>query len=107
MGALEEELLARAQEGRHPTTIAGIEERLAQLGYRLDRSMDCAHVARWMTGPRAGKGYPAISTRIQEIDTGIHFGHVDCRQDERAQELRKLCFEETLFAVVRGSIFEI
>src|SRR6478736_10180612 len=44
------ELSVRATNGLNPLTIKGIEARLNAIGFTLDRSKDCPHVSRWMTG---------------------------------------------------------
>lgn len=64
------ELEHRASLGQHPVSLASIESTLRGLGYRLDRRLDSRHLARWVSGPRAGESYPALHTSIVEIDTG-------------------------------------
>jgi hypothetical protein len=46
-------------------------------------------------------------TGVREIDSGLSFAHVDARRDENFRALQQLRFEGSLFAVVRGTLFEI
>ncbi|HRA49109.1 MAG TPA: hypothetical protein PK819_13645, partial [Thermomicrobiales bacterium] len=59
---LQDELKYRASIGQTPVTLATIEAALMELGYQLDRMLDCRGLARWMSGPRAGKSYPVLTT---------------------------------------------
>lgn len=73
---LANELTARAAEGWHPVPLGEIKRQLRDLGYTLDRRRDCSSTVRIMTGPRAGKTYPGLSTGIKESGTGrsaFHF----------------------------------
>ena len=107
MKAYQHELEARAVDGFRPSTITHIESVLSSIGYKLDRSMDCRHVARYLTGPRAGQTHPCISTGIKEIDTGLSFANYTARRDSNFEKLQSLRFSGELFAVVRGAILEI
>ena len=82
-------------------------ETLRAMGYCMDRTMDCASVATWRTGPGAGESYPCISTGLREIDTGLSAFNVDARRDANFAALQALRFSGELFAIVRGSILEI
>lgn len=104
---LHRELERRRLSGRHPVTVREMNERLAQLGYKLDRSRDCPCNSRYITGPHAGESYPAVTTGVREIDSGLSFAHVDARRDENFEALQKLRLEDSLFAVTRGRILEI
>lgn len=99
------ELAARALEGWSPLTVVQIEERLAGLGYRLDRQMDCRCLARTMTGPRAGTSYPCITTSVRERDTGLSAFNADARRDDNFRRFQTM--RDELFAVVNGAILEI
>ena len=106
--SLEREIANRAARGLRPSTIAYIRDRLAAIGYKMDRSMDCFSNTRHMTGDFAGQSYPAITTDIAELDTGISFAHYkDARRDANFRELQRLRYEGELFAVVRGRILEL
>jgi hypothetical protein len=104
---LERELERRRLRGHAPVTVRAMAARLAELGYRLDRSADCSSRARYVSGPNAGESYPATTTGVREIDSGLSFAHVDARRDENFHALQQLRFEGSLFAVVRGALFEI
>jgi hypothetical protein len=103
---LEKELADRRANGQTPVTLTQMKQILGNLGYRLDRSMDCRHVARYMAGPKAGRSYPAISTGIKEIDTGKSAFHFEARRDDNFKKLQEMRFNESCFAVVHGCILE-
>ena len=105
--ALADELAARAAEGRHPVTLTAIKRQLRDLGYALDRSLDCRGMARIMTGPRAGQSYPSVSTGIKEADTGLSAFNVEARRDANFMALQKLRFEIGLYAILNGAILEL
>lgn len=107
MTQLQNELARRAKAGQFPTSIENIEQQLNALGYGLDRSMDCHSNNRWMTGEHAGESYPAINTRIRELDTGINYGNIEARKDGKSDALGKLIVSGELFAVTKSSIFEL
>lgn len=105
--ALQRELERRRARGYAPVTVAEMKARLAHLGYKLDRTMDCVGTPRYMAGPHAGESYPAIVTGVREIDTNLSFANVDARRDENFEALQQLRFEGSLFAVIRGRLLEI
>jgi len=107
METLNTELSARAADGHKPATLETIGAALRAIGYRLDRSMDCRHIARWMSGPRAGASYPCISTGIKEIDSGRSFAHFESRRDANFHTLQDMRSSGAVFAVTRGHILEI
>jgi hypothetical protein len=107
VSTLERELEARAADGLYPSTIKHISSVLALIGYKLDRSDDCRHTARYMTGPRAGESYPCITTGLTEIDTGARYAHFASRRDANFERLQELRRAGTLFAVVRGAILDL
>lgn len=90
--ALANELAARVDEGWHPVTLDDIERRLRGIGYALDRRLDCRSTARIMTGSRAGKTYPCLSTGIKETDTGRCACHTEARRDANFRTLQQLRF---------------
>lgn len=104
---LAQELAARAAEGWHPVTLSQIKRQLRDLGYALDRDLDCRSMARIMTGPRAGQTYPTLSTGIKEADTGRSAFHVNVRRDTRFRTLQKLRFEVGLYTVLKGAILDL
>lgn len=104
---LKAEIAARTAIGLRPTTLRHIQAELDRLGYRLDRSGDCAGVATWQLGPHAGRSYPCVTARIVEKDTGLSFAHENAKRDAHFETLQSLRFSGELFAVNRGAIFEI
>jgi len=105
--ALANELAARAADGWHPVTLNEIKRQLRGLGYALVRSLDCRSTAQIMTGPRAGKTYPTLSTSIKEADTGRSAFHVEARRDARFRAMQNLRFEVGLYAVLGGAIMDL
>lgn len=99
------ELDHRAKVGQYPLTVRQIEVVLNGLGYTLDRSKDCPHVARWQDG--SGRTYPAISTGINHIKTGLAACDVAAPRDDSFHKLQVLRLAGDLFAVVQGAIFEV
>lgn len=102
---LADEVAYRLTIGGKQVTLETLAEELKAIGYRLDRSMDCKHVARYMTGDRAGKTYPACGLRPVQIDDGIAWCHVDARRDANFNALKAI--RDTLFAVSGGCLMEI
>lgn len=104
---LADELAARAAEGKYPVTLGEIQRQLRDLGYVLDRRFDCRYTAKIMTGPRAGRTCPSISTGIKEADTGRSAFHFEARRDANFRALQKLRSELALFAVLKGAILDL
>lgn len=90
-----------------PSTLSVISERLAALGYELDRALDCRGMARIMTGEHAGLSYPCCTTGIKEADTGLSFANADARRDDNFRALQDLRGSEELYAVTRGAILDL
>lgn len=88
-------------EGLRQVTLATMSAELAQLGYRLDRSMDCASMATNMTGERAGQRYPALALYPKVKDTGLSAWNVDARRDANYKRLQQYRME--VFAIVRNA----
>lgn len=101
-----QELANRKKQGFEPLTLAQLDARLRSIGFTLDRSVDCHHTARWITGEYAGQSYPAISTGIKHIDSGLSFAHVDLPESAKLAELQAMRGTGELFAVVNGAILE-
>lgn len=77
--------------------------RFAELGYTLDRSMDCRASARYL---ESGRSYPCCSTGIKETDTGISAWHYqDARRDDNFKAMQAL--RSKIFAVSRGAVLEV
>lgn len=104
---LQAEVEFRKSQGHEQITLDAVKRRVAELGYRLDRSSDCRGSARYMSGERAGVSYPCLTTGIVEADTGMSFAHVDARRDENFDRLQKLRFSGEEFAVVGGYILDL
>lgn len=102
---LDDELAYRASIGQMPIPVKELEARYNALGYRLDRSMDCRALARYMTGERAGVAYPSCSTGVNESDTGLRAWNRDARRDANFQAMQALR-GSGIFAVSRGFILE-
>ena len=101
---LADEIAWRDRNGYRRLTVAGMEREFLALGYRLDRSMDCRHTARWLTGDRAGQTHPCISTGVKEADTGISAFHVNARRDDNFRAMQQL--RQEVYAIVRGAVLE-
>ena len=106
---LQAELDRRKARGQLPSTVAAITRRLAVLGYKMDRRLDCRSDNRHLTGEHAGQSYPAINAYIREADTGLSFASVDARRDANFCRLQEIRFSGELFAVIRrcGRILEL
>lgn len=107
MTPLQRELSRRAVKGHYPVSADELEERLQELGYRLDLSMCCASDTQHQSGPGAGDSYPATTTVIKEIDTGRSFSHVDARRDANHNALLALRGEQSLFCIVKNTILSV
>jgi hypothetical protein len=101
------EVARRKARGFSPTTVAGMKAALAEIGYKIDRSMDCHSMNRYVSGEFAGQSYPAVNTGVVEADSGLSFAHVDARRDTNFKTLQRMRFNEELYVVVRGRILEI
>lgn len=95
----------RESIGQERLTVSEFTARFAALGYRLDRSMDCRSMARYMDGERAGASYPACDTGLKESDSGLSAWNCQARRDARFQAMQEL--RGQVFAVTRGAILEI
>lgn len=104
--SLEREIAWREGIGHERLTVAEFKQRFAALGYRINRSMDCRGLARYMTGERAGESYPACSTGINEADSGLSAWNYQARRDDRFKAMQEL--RGQIFAVTRdGHILEV
>lgn len=105
MDSLERELARRAVIGLYPVTVAQMNARFAETGYRLDRGDDCRCMARIMSGNGAGDSYPCITTGLTHIATGMRYANVDAPRDDNFRRMMELRSE--IFAVTRGAILEV
>lgn len=92
-------------EGKQILTVQQFTARFAALGYKLDRTLDCRAQARYMTGPHAGKSYPACTTYVREADTGMSAFHFQARRDANFAAMQKLRNE--IAAISRGALLEV
>lgn len=102
---LQVEIAARLALGQERLSVAAMGQRFAALGYTLDRSMDCRSLARYVSGPDAGRSYPACTTGLREADTGLSAFNAAARRDSRFREMQAL--RQQVFAVSRGAILEV
>jgi len=102
---LNAEIAYRDSLGLERLTVTEFCQRFAALGYRVNRADDCRSNARHMTGPRAGESYPACSTGLNEIDTGLRAWNRDARRDERFRAMQEL--RGQIYAITDGAILEV
>jgi hypothetical protein len=103
---LTSELDRRATRGdTHRLSVKELTQRFADLGYKLDRTMDCRCTARWVSGPDVGESYPCITTGVKETDTGMSAFHFASRRDANFRAMQALRSE--IFAVTHGAILEV
>ena len=105
MYSIEQEVAYRVQQGQRHLSFQAFKEAYAQIGYKFDRSSDCKGIARYMTGERAGVGYPCLSLYPIQIDNGLSAWNVDARRDNNYQAFKVL--RNSLFAVIQGRIVEV
>jgi hypothetical protein len=103
LNALEAEIAHLSALGYEHLSVAQFTERFAELGYMLDRSLDCRSNARYL---KSGRVYPCCTTGLKETDTGISAWHCqDARRDDKFRSMMKL--RGTIFAVSRNAILEV
>lgn len=101
MDLLNVEIEYRKSIGCEKLSLKEMAQRFATLGYRLDRSLDCRSMSRYLSN---GRSYPCITTGVKEADTGRSAFHCESRRDENFEKMQQL--RQDVFAVVRGCIFE-
>lgn len=101
------EVRARTARGFPPKTIAQIRKEILEIGYRIDRRLDAMGKTRILTGERAGESYPCITTGIVEADTGRSAFHFAARRDANFARLQDMRLNESHYAIVKGSIFDL
>lgn len=99
--ALRVEIQHRINLGCEILTIPQFVARFAALGYRVDRSMDCRAMARYLDD---GRTYPACNTGMSEADTGRSAYHFESRRDSKFQAMQAL--RGQVFSISRGAILE-
>ena len=105
MDGLQAEIADRLAHGGRLVSVAEMDRLYREIGYRLDRSMDCRSPARIMTGPRAGESYPCCSTDAVDLDTGKSFAQFDGNRGAKYQAFKAL--RGTVFAISRGALLEV
>lgn len=85
-------------------SVAAFAARFQALGYKLDRTLDCRSVARFMTGEHAGKSYLCVTTGVSEADTGLSAFHFAARRDSKFKQMQKL--RQEVCAISRGALLE-
>lgn len=93
---LQKEINRRISKGVVHSTLKGMEQRLAKIGYRLDRSMDC----KCLCCCSDGRHYPVITIGIIEIDTGQSAFNIGSRRDLNFKKLQDLRFRDEEYLVV-------
>lgn len=102
---LQNEIARRDASGCERLSVAGMADRFARLGYRLDRTLDCRGVARYMTDDgETLASYPCVTTGVKEADSGLSAFNVDARRDDTFRAMQTL--RQTVYAVTRGAILE-
>ena len=103
LSALEVEIAHLEACGYERLSVKQYAARFAELGYTLDRSMDCRSSARYL---ESGRSYPCCSTGLKETDTGISAWHYkDARRDDNFKAMQAL--RSKIFAVSRNAIFNV
>jgi hypothetical protein len=101
MKSLEIEIQYRLSIGYQKLSVKAFRARFLDLGYDLDRSLDCRSVARYLHDDRT---YPACIVYPIERDTRLSFANTRARRDSNFDKLQAMRLE--IFAVSRGAILE-
>jgi hypothetical protein len=91
--------------GQKILTVREFGQQFKSLGYKLDRTMDCQGLSRYMTGEHAGESYPVITTSVKEIDTGMSAFHYQARRDDNFRAMQKLRGE--ICAITKNCLLEV
>lgn len=101
------ELDSRIAKGMPPKTRAEVYAALKVLGYNLCRENDCPHIARYMTGERAGFSYPSCSLYPVQIDNGLSFANADARRDDNFRALQAMRFSGEWYWIHNNRFYEL
>lgn len=101
---LKVELQHRTKQALKPVSIEEFTCAFAELGYKIDRSLDCRFHTFHLSGDRKGLKYPCITTRVKEADTGLSAFHVDARRDSNFQAMQLL--RNKVFCVTQDAILQ-
>lgn len=96
------EVQRRLAHGGEAVTMRELNQRLRNIGYRLDRRNDCFCSARDMA---TGESYPCCTGYVVQLDDGVSFANVNARRDSSFEELQKL--RRNLIVIRPTHIFEI
>lgn len=103
MNSLQIEIAEMIQGGMQQVTLRQYAADILQLGFRLDRAMDCRCMARDMAN---GRTFPAITSCARQISTGAGFANTAA--DRTDPNWRKFMeYRKSHFAVVRNTIFTV
>ena len=89
------------KHGCFKASLAEIEIKLSELGYKLDRRFDCKSIGR----SSCGYTFPALAIRIIEADSGLGFSHYMARRDKNFEALQQ--FALTVSCLHDGMIITI
>ena len=95
----------RVANGGQCVNLATLMHRLRDLGYRLDRSLDCDGPSRYVAGPRAGFSFPVRSLYPVQISDGLSAWNVGARRDENYRAFQRL--RDELHVLRNGRIWEL
>jgi hypothetical protein len=104
---LAEEIAHKRAQGGRQVTLEQLDAELRAIGYRLDCGGDCPSVNRYVSGPRAGRSYPAVNLRVVQASDGMSAMHIEARRDARFEALQQMRRTDALFAVHRGRLYEL
>ena len=88
--------------GAEQVTVAELDRRLANLGYKRYKITIASGTARNLS---TGNTYPSTTYGLKEIDTGMSAFHFTARRDEKFKALQKL--RSKIFAVRAGRMITI
>lgn len=80
---------------------------LKQLGYKISKKDGCYSRNRHMTGPCAGRSYPAFNLYVTEASSGLGASNVDARRDDNYKKMQEIRFNESFFSVAHGVIYKL
>jgi len=100
---MQQEITRRLAAGCRQLTLDRLDYILRTLGYTLDRRLDCRGTARYLD---TGDTYPATTTGIKHIRSGLSFAHVDAPKDDNFKKLQQFRYSAP-FVVLNDSLLEI
>ena len=100
---IQREITRRLAAGCQQLTLDQLEYILRTLGYTLDRRLDCRGTARYLD---TDDTYPATTTGVKHIRSGLPFAHSDAPKDANFKKLQQLRYNAP-FVVLNDSLLEI